>query len=77
MKISIITAVLLSLFITMTGCSEPEESGRQAREKYNELKEIAAPVIEKAKSEAIPVIEKAKSDSQSFLNGFMQEKIEE
>lgn len=77
MKLSIITAILLNLFITVTGCSEPEESGRQARAKYNELKEMVTPVIERAKSEATPVIERAKTDSQSFLSGFMEEKAEE
>ena len=74
MKFSIVTAVFLSLLITIPGCSDPEESGRQARAKYNTLKEAANPVIEKAKAEVVPVIERAKSDSQSFINGFMKEK---
>ena len=77
MKISIIAAVFLSLLITIAGCSDPEESGRQAREKYNTLKEAATPVIEKAKAKVVPVIEKAKSDSESFINGFMNEKESE
>jgi len=63
MKLSNFTAVLLSIFITVSGCSEPEESGRMARAKYDELKDIADPVIERAKS-----------DSQSFISGFLEEK---
>ena len=73
MKLSIITSMFLSLCITLVGCSEPEESGRQVRAKYNALKEMAVPIIEKATSEATPVIERAKSDSQSFISGFMEE----
>lgn len=74
MKLNIITTAYISLFITIAGCSDPEESGRQAREKFNTLKEAATPVIEKAKAEVVPVIERAKSDSESFISGFMNEK---
>lgn len=73
MKLSVSTVVFLSLFITMPGCSNPEETGQQVREKFNALKEAAVPIIDKAKAEAIPVIEKVKSDSQSFISGFMEE----
>lgn len=63
MKLSIFTTVFLSVLISVTGCSEPEESGRQVRAKYDELKEIAEPVIDRAKS-----------DSQSFISGLLEEK---
>jgi len=63
MRFSIVSPALICLFITVTGCSDPEESGRLAREKYDSLKEITSPVLERAKS-----------DGQSFIDGFMKEK---